>query len=193
MLYSWFEVLYRYPLDALTEASRRFALRDYPSWRPDHLKALVGILHELDAERAAEGSDRPADVLGTCDRCGGTGRVTVPHPRCLREGRWLPLRLTRGGSAVYYTCAVTCTCALGRWYQQRATVRRDGQTRGQMGLEEYTTLNPRWDVQLALRAEQEERVRTLAPARKSAFSEALDALLARLREQCPVPEVEEAS
>ena len=162
MLASWFDVLGNYDLPDLDAATGLLARREYPSWPRDHLKALLAVLREVvaarltaaaDADRRRSGPDR-----GTCTLCRGTGRVTVPHPRAVSGGRWVPLHIARGGAS-WYTAAVLCRCPLGSWYAQHGGMaRKDGVQLAQLTLDAYERICPGWRDELHHRAAEDRAV-----------------------------------
>lgn len=107
-----------------------------------HLAALQTALRQIRAIEQRQTEDQDDDGLGTCTRCGGTGRVIVPHLSCVQCGRWVPRVIVSSGEACYYTCAVWCACPLGCYHEQRC------QEPPMMRIERYQSLNPRWRDQL---------------------------------------------
>ena len=88
---------------------------------------------------------------GTCTKCGGCGYVTVPHPASIRDGEWKPMLVARA-NATYYTAAVVCSCALGRWLVDNGKTKRRRTTGTDdriLRLEDYERINPDWQEQLA--------------------------------------------
>ena len=69
----------------------------------------------------------------------------------------MPVNTARAGAALY-TQAVLCSCPLGAWVAAHSGERRP------MRLEEYRSINPRWDVQLAQRAREQKALADLEPA-----------------------------
>ena len=128
-----------------------------------HLSAIQRALREvraLDQDRLDQRVQEQESRLGTCVICGSSGYVSVPHPKHVENGEWRPVRMCRGGSGpTYYTCAVLCSCARGRW-------KADHQAEGwrQMTLEQYHGSNPDWRQQLEERAEERRAEATATPA-----------------------------
>jgi hypothetical protein len=189
MMRSWQTVLGPYDPRLLHQATDRLLACEYPSFIRDHLRALLALLCDLTAaevERVtgfASQGDR-----GSCGLCGGTGRVTVPHPRAVHGGEWVPLKVARGGAA-YYTCAVCCTCPLGRWYEEHSEGRSGGgEPAAPMALRDYERTNPLWREQLAEREQllAAELAATAAlqgrTPQERATAVALDRILRRLTE-----------
>ena len=127
-----------------------------------HLSAVQRALREvraLDKDRIEARQREQETRLGSCTTCGSSGMVTVPNPKHVEGGEWRPVRIARGGSGPsYYTCAVLCSCALGRWKADRQGERR------QMTLEQYHAENPDWRQQLEERAEERRAEATATPA-----------------------------
>lgn len=167
---------------ALADLTRELAATDYPSFARDHLKALLALIRRKRAEtfrhERAGGETHPD--FGTCSTCDSSGRVTVPHLKAIVDGRWIPRIVARGGAAIYYTCAVTCHCQLGRWFEEHAAgQRQDGTTRRPMTLLEYTHQNPSWASQI-----RERRALEIEEARLTAHpASTLQPSLDRLRNQ----------
>lgn len=163
MLAAWYEVLGPENPDDLHEATNRILRTDYPSFARDHLKAILAQIRLLKAERALVGSRVASEGdRGSCAKCGGSGRVIVPHPRSVVDGEWVPLALTRGG-AQYYSACVCCSCGLGRWYHEHGSLRVEGRERRMMTLEEYEQINPRWPIHLGVRQAETRDVARLTP------------------------------
>jgi hypothetical protein len=142
-----------------------------------HLAAIEAYIREQTARRLGEESSRFAAEHGTCLVCYGTGFVSVPHLAGISNGRWVGAKA--GGLAPqFYTQAVACSCALGRWKADKQGQRRGGEVRRIMTLEAYEHQNPDWKRQLAAREEaQREKVRVLNPK----LAAAVDAALAKLQ------------
>lgn len=111
-----------------------------------HLRALnariAAVRRSIDNEREKD-DERPV-----CTRCGNTGRVIVPHVKCVQAGEWVakPFR---------YTMAVACTCIAGMdGNRVRFTVTEDGKTFRLPTIVEYELKNPNWRSQVR----QQERV-----------------------------------
>jgi hypothetical protein len=181
---SWWEVLHSEAPEDLYEATNLLLRSSYPSFLRDHLRELTAFLRLLRAERLPDGSWSDAEGdRGSCVLCGGSGRVIVPHPRAVRDGEWVPLHVARGG-AHWYTCAVCCACALGRWYGQHGLVRRGREQKALMSLDAYERLNPNWYRHMSVRAQQVASIARLSPSRYSGrlTAEELDRVLRRLAE-----------
>lgn len=102
-----------------------------PKFPNEHCDAvgreLVALRAELAdrARKAARGFD---DGPPACDACGGDGLVSVPHPRCVSNGRMI--RDPETGA--YLTGSVLCDrphCDAGRLARDRETSRRDDKPR----------------------------------------------------------------
>lgn len=109
---------------------------------------LLAALHACVRESRAVEYRREAgqvEDLGTCTLCGSSGMVRVPLVTREMGGRWEAMKAGAYG-ATYYTCAVACTCRLGRWKYDRS----DPEKRP-LRLEDYERRNPRWREQLDLR------------------------------------------
>ena len=70
--------------------------------------------------------------------CGGSGFVTVPHPRTIRDGVW---------QAPYYTCAVVCDCPTGN----RRLASQAKRERKQMTLSQYEARFFTWKSLMAIK------------------------------------------
>jgi len=122
---------------------------------------------------------------GACTRCGGSGRVVVPHLLSVVDNVWRPIQVARGGAS-YYTQAVLCSCALGHWFGERTVLMdRDGKQQRMMSLEHYQALNPFWQGQIARREQEEVRLARIKIREDQHRSDAtrLDATLDQLRVQ----------
>jgi hypothetical protein len=121
----------------LAAASKDLAARDPPIWRSEHLQALRDRVRQLRNPPPPRPPDEPAPGdCGTCRDCGGTGRVIVPAGGVK----------TANGNAVSRpgsTAAVTCRCALGRWFADRP-----GDRPALLSLEAYERWNPDWRRQV---------------------------------------------
>ncbi len=142
-----------------------------------HLTLLVSQIREQRSAAVSQQAD-PRDTLGTCTLCSSSGWVIVPHPNGLADGEWVPQRKARGGAS-YYTVAVLCSCALGRWM---------GQHRKSAGLtlQQYDRLNPRWPIQVARREREEAAYReAVLPVATSPeqqrYQQSLDGFIAGLQ------------
>lgn len=128
-----------------------------------HLSAIQRALREvraLDKDRIEARQREQESRLGTCTICGSSGMVTVPNPKHVENGEWRPVRIARGGSGPsYYTCAVLCSCALGRWKADRQS-----HERRQMTLDQYHAINPAWRQQMDERAEERRAEANASPA-----------------------------
>lgn len=136
-----------------------------------HLGAIHASIREQRAvlyRRESEECDR----LGTCDLCGGSGRVVVPLVTSEMSGEWRPLKISRGGAS-YYTMAVTCRCAIGNWFRHH--------TQSEccpMSLESYERMNRNWPRQLQLR--EREHLLKIEHRPHDHSDGRLDAVLARV-------------
>lgn len=175
MLGEWFEVFSLDTLANLREASNRL-LRRPPGFPREHLAALLDALRVLKAERFDAETRDLADDRGTCDRCGGSGRVVVPHPKSIRKGEWVPLQRTSSGRANYYTAAVACRCSLGRWHIEH-------NKRSLLPLDEYEEINPNWRLQLAAVEDQTRLAGEKTGRGGRVVGERLDSILARLAQR----------
>lgn len=152
MIAAWYEILGVYGIEELRSATAAIAAsQEHPAWPRNHLAAVVRQIASARARSfAGESVAARQPDRGSCDDCGGTGRVSVPHPRALEDGKWIPLVLTRSGCPVYYECAVFCHCGLGAWYRQH---NRNGLT-----IEQYEQINPHWKSQLRARRSEDREV-----------------------------------
>jgi hypothetical protein len=145
-------------------------------FRADMLREL---LDRLRAARMPPKDAAPEDRLGTCGDCGGTGRVAVPA-----EG--LPT-LGGGRFPAGSWAAVTCSCALGRWFAER-TGARDAQGGPRqvpmLKLADYEREFPGWrDEAKALRASAARRMAAQQTA--GHLDRTLGAVFRRLRARRP--------
>lgn len=164
-LASWEDVFVTagYSADELHAATQGLAMSGRTLARWDHLAAITARIRAARAVEYASGEAKAAQdgpSASTCTLCDGTGYVIVPHPLGVALGEWVPINTTRNGGS-YYTAAVSCSCALGRWKQDRLEPKERS-----MSLSRYAALNPRWQVQLAQHAaELAERAKLARPAR----------------------------
>lgn len=102
----------------MTECTNRLITKGRtPKFPNEHMDALGRELRDLRASVTAE-SDRDysrqwddPDAAPKCEQCSGTGRVVVPHPRCIHHGNLV----THPVNGIFYTVAVLCTdCEIGR-------------------------------------------------------------------------------
>lgn len=112
--------------------------KEIPKWRQEHLEAInkqiARIRHEATIGLIRGNADDTPNK-STCERCGDTGMIVVPHPRFVVEGVWL-----QNGS-YKPTAAVVCTCYRGRKIvEAQATKPMDGRC---MTVGEYEEHIPR--------------------------------------------------
>lgn len=189
-LAAWYDLLAaeaRYASE-LHAATREMVSGGIPAWLREHLGALLAIIRRRRAEQVQ--ADREAvckDERGSCVQCGGSGRVTVPQLRAIAGGEWVPLSLTRSGTAVYYTTCVCCSCALGQWYAGMS-IKRNGETQCPMTLREYEFHNPEWRAQAEHRRliDREEQRHTAEMADEDARM-AMDRTIDRLCRKYGIP------
>lgn len=122
-------------LPALADSPDRFLGK-----APMHLAAIQRRLRSGRAAGLSHSQEMPTadERLGVCALCGGTGRVSVPHPKAVVNGQWVQV------NGRFYSLAVVCDCALGTWLLYRLD-------RGKVKfllLREYHAGNPRWREQL---------------------------------------------
>lgn len=129
-----------------------------------HLAALEKFMRDGMARTFQRQAETYASEHGDCTVCSGTGRVVVPHHASIKRGQWAPIRV--GKLPPYFaTCAVMCSCALGKWMadKQGGPIRgTNRKTPRALSLELYENLNPDWHRQLAARDEamrQRQRLR----------------------------------
>jgi hypothetical protein len=135
-----------------------------PQYRTDQLTAL------FDAARDARNKAAPAapavEDRGACVDCSGTGWVAVPHPKTIS-----------GATDRWYTCAVLCHCALGRWKLQATKwVTATGRDDTPMTLDSYARMYPDWKERM--KAHQELLMKQMQAARGA---KALDKTLGCIR------------
>ena len=144
-----------------------------------HLEALTNAVKRIRTIHYERGADRTEHDWGTCQTCLSTGWVIVPHPEGVQDGEWVPVSKTRQPEGVYYTLAVTCSCAKGKWVASHRTA--EGKTG--WTLETYTRFNPLWREQVRRRRLAEEHysasLEELSPA-----PEGWTAKLRRILENC---------
>jgi hypothetical protein len=147
MLDAWRFVLGNNTVEELRTATKTLAGGNHPSFPKEHLGAITGVLRE---RRAVEYRREFEDVerQGTCETCGSSGFVSVPHLKGIVNGEWRAVRATRHRSS-YYTQTVLCTCALGKWKRDRLGKTKSGEMRVMMELNAYAMNNPRWREQMA--------------------------------------------
>lgn len=117
-----------------------------------HLEAIRSCIAEARTIDYRRDVDHQREDRGTCNLCGGTGRVVVPHLDCIANGQWVPVRVTRRPVGSLYTCAVLCSCDLGHWFGDRSEVQR-GTLKGSrmLSIYDYAKRNPMWRNQLQQR------------------------------------------
>lgn len=118
-----------------------------------HLAAIEAFLREQTARTNERASEDFEAKHGACGVCRSTGFAIVPHLRGITAGRWVGARI---GSLAphFYTCAVLCSCALGRWKAGRQGGKHKGEDGPRsMTLEAYEIHNPGWREQMDSRAE----------------------------------------
>jgi hypothetical protein len=155
-LETWFEA---FDANHCTTNELKLALaamrRNPPEYDREHFRVLSLHVRHLRAEQSAAmvraASQPKEEEYGICDLCGSTGWVTVPHPRCVREGDFWP---------PHYELAVYCRCGLGRWFydnhsDMREAMRRQGRTPG-VSIDVYEAWNPKWREQLEHRRHVED-------------------------------------
>lgn len=126
---------------------------------PAHLAAIQQRIRQRRAVTYSRQVEEFREDRGTCTICQGGGTVPgLPHLGGIRDGQWVPMNVARGGPA-YYTQAVTCSCPLGRWFNQHRPP-----DRALMSLEEYQAKNPRWQLQLWQRQRELLAQAALTPA-----------------------------
>ena len=137
-----------------------FAVTDYLAAHPEalnreerfsgklacHLAAILDRLKEIRAIVYQKDVKAHEHERGTCTLCSGSGYVIVPHPKAVHDGQWVPVKTARAGPS-WYTAAVLCTCALGRWVGEHVK-----EEKRPMSLEYYTqAINPYWREHMAQR------------------------------------------
>ncbi len=146
-------------LPALADSPDRFLGK-----APMHLAAIQRRLRSGRAAGLSHSQEMPdADErFGVCALCHSTGRVTVPHPKCVANGQWVQQH------GIFYTVAVICDCPLGTWILHRLD-------RGKIKfllLREYHGINPRWREQLAQhRAEEAATHRANEPRKNESWEQ----------------------
>lgn len=108
-----------------------------------HLAAIHGVCRDLKAVVYHRQTNEHERDRRTCTTCGGSGAISVPHLSGVTDGQWRPVKVGRA-SPTYYTCAVTCHCALGRWCNERRPANRRLPE-----LSWYDAKNPAWQIQMA--------------------------------------------
>lgn len=165
-----------YTVAELNEATDWLALNAPPAKYEHHLWAIQSRIRGARAVDFSKEAER--HEWGECTQCEGSGMVTVPHPKGLRDGLWVQIRTTRSGAS-FYTLAVYCTCALGNWKHGKAGHERLGDRRLRcLTLGEYERLNPDWRSQVEGR--RRERV---YESKLSHVPGPLDDVLARIQKQ----------
>lgn len=148
---AWHEALGHYSLDELENARKVIAMS--PKSVPTRLADYRGWIHRLVHEgRAvvAQSERVQAQDQGECCYCFNSGMVSVPHPRCVHNGRWVPLKIG-ALSPAYHTLAVFCSCRLGVW---KYTAFRPSKDYIALSLADYAAKNPDWREQLLQRADE---------------------------------------
>ena len=186
MLLSWFEVFKNHDRIELAAATDEMSKRsgETPKLK-DHRGILLGLIRDWQAVTYSR-SLQAEKTRGTCTTCSGTGWVVVPSLSGMRYGKWLPLKVARGGSH-YYTVAVLCNCHVGDMKSQRIKT-TDRRPDPPLRLEQYAVKNPNWRQQLA---EHSRQLSAEGRAERGTFTEALDAALSKLRAEQREPGVEE--
>lgn len=148
-------------------ATEWLATQPAPGWRDKHLAALQERVREQRRDAAAR-REAEAVSYADCRICRGSGWVSVPDLRQVRELEWLG----------YATCAVLCLCSWG----EREAERHPRLERPLLTLAVYERHNPRWEGQLEHRRQLEaEQVR--ARQTSAAADKLFGPLVRRLRER----------
>lgn len=115
-----------------------------------HLSAIESYVRDQSACTLGQTLPVYADKHGSCLVCRNTGFVVVPHLKSVRAGRWVGVKNNENDRAHMATCAVLCSCALGRWKANRESgTRHGGKTvLKHMTLETYEGHNPGWREQV---------------------------------------------
>lgn len=150
--------------EELEGASSALALQGSYQFRLLQLAGLQDHVRQRRRERLLHLERQElAQARSVCRTCNGSGRVIVPH-----------LCSVRDGCGPWYTCAVACTCGLGRIYLQGK--------RPYMSLGDYETLAPDWPA-LMERREKLQKAEHEARANSRAIDAALGAIRARRQTQ----------
>lgn len=144
-------------VEDLLEATNYMTTRAAPQFRSDHLRLIQQRINDRARAASAKLLAEPEDAeTSTCDQCGNTAWVIVPHPRFIDAGQWLPPQPT---------AAVVCdACAKGRKVLSQFAApipeklsAEDRRTRERLAksyiLSHYTRDFPRWREMLAQRDE----------------------------------------
>ena len=118
-------------------ATESILKRSAPAFkREDHINYLYSAVND---KRMKLRNVIPSDeyTRGQCSLCFNSGLVTVPWLRDIDMGEWISKK----------TCGVWCTCYDGNKYSAVRT--EDG--RKLMGLPEYNSKNPIWQIQMGER------------------------------------------
>lgn len=160
-----------YTAEELMEATREITASSLPLGKvADHRAAIDSVIK---SRRSIALRQQVADSevdRGTCTLCGNTGFVTVPHLRGIKNGQWEWIKPYRHRS----TQAVLCRCIIG--------TARAARGHKSMTLDAYEQLNPSWQDQMDLDAEERRQQQQAGPV-DGRFSEALRRVIARTQQR----------
>ena len=135
-------------LGELKEASLDLAKTDPKRWRAEHLQALLDRATSVRLAIAqAETVQGDGSEYPSCELCHGTGLVSVPEPRSIKNGDWV---------TPFYRGVVSCYCVRGidrqRRHQAIISIASETKPGGKkhvipprlMTLPEYEGVFPKW-------------------------------------------------
>lgn len=132
--------------DDLEAASNHLGASGSSARPAEQLASITRFLRDRISIEYKREAEQHEQERGDCVKCRGIGRVIVPHVAGLKDGEWRPVQKARSAST-YYTMAVLCDCALGRWMRQKYDAEKCP-----MFIETYSLQNPRWPQQLRQRS-----------------------------------------
>lgn len=161
MLGNWFTLLQKYSSKEL-DAATSIMLRQPRVYRGSQ-ELRAGLLEALrSSEAVSKGSGGGEDGFGECVKCSNQGWMSVPHPRCMVSGRWMPYKSC--GTLYYPLSTVLCSCLIGRRIGGRLT-------KPAMTISQYEREFPDWrSVREERERERREEMRLDAMDRYCGFS-----------------------
>lgn len=138
----WKPLVSQFRAEWVSEATKSLLESNETLWKGRLLNGLLVRLKRIRARAESIDKDVAFGESYQCELCGGSGRVIVPHLRCVSGKQWKGLALTRSGTEVHYRMAVACRCNLGQYFATSSEI---------MTISQYEEHNPYWDIQIAER------------------------------------------
>ncbi len=142
-----------------------------PQFPTEHLRAIkrhLGAIKGDRRNREAQAAQASESTYGICTYCGSHGLIAgMPYPADVRGGEWHPHRRNHEGEPIYRTCAVYCSCPMGKRMHGEACASEFAERVGKpLGLADYEKrIDPAWREHIA---ERELAERALVRAHSSA-------------------------